>query len=414
MAPLTPTMQVLKSLHDSQRWRTLGPSDPTAAISCLALEVWQYCAGDSLVLGKSHLDELLALISACSPRQLAGVPQRQVEMFVRSEEVHFLDFWRAFRDAVVGDAVSSVRVGGLAGELESLRDRVLSLFERRLGARAKIQLWTLVGEMHRLAPTSSSPNFWRAALASLTTQNNTTDLDLMQLANILIPLIEKLDHGPLGQEIPSEAHSPGLAVRLQIYDCTLYEQLRVFNQLFAHELSPLKVGGIFHACVEVAGLEWSFDQQTDQSKPAVSCSLPRMNSQHNYRQTIFLGVTTLPKNSIADVISELIKEYPACRYHVLRRNCCTFANDLAIRLGVGGIPDWVHRFARLGAKLESAVMKAKRAVAPPSYGAPTVALPLKPADLRPSKPELEDKCSRPAEACEDAESEAVCADVLSI
>ena len=36
---------------------------------------------------------------------------------------------------------------------------------------------------------------------------------------------------------------------------------------------------------------------------------------------------------------------------MLRKNCCTFSNVLCVELGVGTIPRWLHRLARLGAGL---------------------------------------------------------------
>jgi len=48
-----------------------------------------------------------------------------------------------------------------------------------------------------------------------------------------------------------------------------------------------------------------------------------------------------------DVLTDLCEEYRGEEYHMLRRNCCHFADDFAKRLAVGGIPTWVHRLAQL-------------------------------------------------------------------
>jgi len=53
------------------------------------------------------------------------------------------------------------------------------------------------------------------------------------------------------------------------------------------------------------------------------------------------------------VISALIEDYPGHDYHILRRNCCHFADDFCRRLGVGGIPSWIHRLARVGAEIDT-------------------------------------------------------------
>ena len=44
--------------------------------------------------------------------------------------------------------------------------------------------------------------------------------------------------------------------------------------------------------------------------------------------------------------------YPGGDYDLLRRNCCHFADDFARRLGVGGIPSWIMRLAKIGAGVE--------------------------------------------------------------
>jgi len=123
--------------------------------------------------------------------------------------------------------------------------------------------------------------------------------------------------------------------------------------VLAHEWSPLKLGGVFHAGVEVGGLEWSFGFQPQESRPGVCCCLPRQHRQHHFRQTLELARTTLSDLRIQNIISELIEEYPGVDYDLLRRNCCHFADDFCSRLGVGHIPGWVHRLARAGAALES-------------------------------------------------------------
>lgn len=75
-----------------------------------------------------------------------------------------------------------------------------------------------------------------------------------------------------------------------------------------------------------------------------------------------LRATRLSEDAIAEVISQLIEEYPGDDYDLLRRNCCHFADDFCRRLGVGGIPGWVHRLARIGARFEQ-LFRSVRSVA---------------------------------------------------
>ncbi|CAE7283269.1 unnamed protein product [Symbiodinium sp. CCMP2592] len=53
---------------------------------------------------------------------------------------------------------------------------------------------------------------------------------------------------------------------------------------------------------------------------------------------------------------------PTPDYDLLRRNCCHFADDFARRLGVGGIPGWVMRLAKVGAGVEAMIASAPKPI----------------------------------------------------
>merc|ERR1712014_24929 len=65
-----------------------------------------------------------------------------------------------------------------------------------------------------------------------------------------------------------------------------------------------------------------------------------------------MGNTHCSAVDIADIIAVMIEEYPGNDYDLLRRNCCHFADDFCQRLGVGRIPAWVYRLARIGARID--------------------------------------------------------------
>jgi hypothetical protein len=52
-----------------------------------------------------------------------------------------------------------------------------------------------------------------------------------------------------------------------------------------------------------------------------------------------------------DVVKEMAKEYLGVDYDLLRKNCCTFARDACLRLGVNPeeIPSWFRNLAHAGA-----------------------------------------------------------------
>merc|ERR1719188_770523 len=148
-----------------------------------------------------------------------------------------------------------------------------------------------------------------------------------------------------------------MPVLLHIYDVSHEHGVRKLNKWLAHKRNPLKFGGVFHAGIEVNGLEWSFGMSLLDSVPGVTCSMPREHPDHRYRQTVKLRCTRLSAEEVADVISQMIEEYPGDDYNLLRRNCCHFADDFARRLGAGRLPGWVHRLARVGALVDSTMQR---------------------------------------------------------
>lgn len=197
------------------------------------------------------------------------------------------------------------------------------------------------------------------------------DFSLEELAVILLPWFQDAS-GPYWERQLAEVQrrqelrrqqerkrAKGLPVFLHIYDVSQEEQIQSLNRVLAHKYSPIKIGGVFHAGVEVLGLEWCYGGSEDETVPGVSCVPPRNHPLHHYRQTITLRRTKLSEEEIGDIISSLLEEYPGDDYDVLARNCCHFADDFCRRLQVGGIPGWLHRLARIGAGLDSAYQVAQ-------------------------------------------------------
>ena len=64
------------------------------------------------------------------------------------------------------------------------------------------------------------------------------------------------------------------------------------------------------------------------------------------------------------LIHSMAKEYMGTDYDLLRKNCCTFAHDVCLRLGVkeDDIPSWFHNAAKAGADAEDAITTAEQTV----------------------------------------------------
>lgn len=125
-------------------------------------------------------------------------------------------------------------------------------------------------------------------------------------------------------------------VYLNVYD--LNEDWLQTNNLF-HDV--LKIGGAFHAGIEVYGREWSFGRE------GISSAEPRTHEVHVYRQTIKMGTTQLGPEEIVRLIqTEAMPLWEGSSYDILRRNCCNFADFLCRYLVQKRIPKWVQRLPK--------------------------------------------------------------------
>jgi len=148
------------------------------------------------------------------------------------------------------------------------------------------------------------------------------------------------------QERVPKLHTSKLHVFLHIYDVTQESSVQWLNALFAHKLSPMKFGGVFHVGVEIDGVEWSYGYS--ERGTGVSCDFPKMDRCHHFRETIKMDVSDVTLSEFDQLIRELKQEYVGNEYHLFKRNCCHFADDLCHRLKVGEIPSWVYRLANVG------------------------------------------------------------------
>lgn len=267
---------------------------------------------------------------------------------------------------------------GLVAELETLRDRLL----RRLEEEGTLRVRAITDEAHRAERMSAHPQFWQGCAESWNWQSEFEAVCLDELTSALLKWLHdsqlweqkhkewvamqaarKEDDvfranisgilfaalAPLRRPVKEE----GMPVFLHIYDITQEKGIQKLNNILANKNSWLKFGGAFHAGVEVNGLEWSFQFTHGPTLPGVTCVAPRSHTIHNYRETIPLKNTKLDPEDIAEIIMQLADEFPGSDYDLCQRNCCTFAEEFCQRLGVGGIPPWVHRLARLAAGMEN-------------------------------------------------------------
>mmetsp|Transcript_105368 Transcript_105368/g.227151 ORF Transcript_105368/g.227151 Transcript_105368/m.227151 type:complete len:410 (-) Transcript_105368:76-1305(-) len=379
----------------------------------LALETWVDCKPNGYILEEHRVAELLPTVAARIPgaaelfrRKQPGNPSVFEKLLrPRDGKVHYLCFWSAFSKAA--QVAGANACDGLASEIETLRDGVLRLLdEKGPGLRGSephsgmmvedadptLPTWALVEEVLRAASMSVQPQFWQSAVGSMQGQMQQERLGLDELTSILLSWLHDsqlweqraassssssaapqrsdsnvssasafglpavsgtvscLGRGP---KPPKPDGAVGLQVLLHVYDVSEEESIQRINRILAHKHAPLKFGGIFHAGVEVNKLEWSYGYNASETRTGISCVEPKQHPMHHYRQTVVLRRTHVDPESIADIISDMLEEYPGDDYNLLRRNCCHFADDFCRRLGVGGIPGWIIRLARLGAGVET-------------------------------------------------------------
>lgn len=140
-------------------------------------------------------------------------------------------------------------------------------------------------------------------------------------------------------------------VKLNIYDVSGTRIVEEANKIF-RALGT----GAFHAAVEVFGKEWSF-AFCEQGSGVFQCE-PRHCSQHTYRETINMGDTDLTEEEFGALIERLRSEWQGCDYDLLRKNCCTFSNELCTALHVQEVPKWVTNLAGAGATVNKGVQEA--------------------------------------------------------
>jgi hypothetical protein len=135
---------------------------------------------------------------------------------------------------------------------------------------------------------------------------------------------------------------------------------------------------------QINGIEYAYGANNSEGTTGVFSCIPKHSPGYEYRTTLDFGARPLTKRAwvrVAEkdndtsvyrevvtyidgrqVVKEMAKEYLGSDYDLLRRNCCTFARDAALRLGIRQeeIPSWLLNLADAGAATQdTAVMALK-------------------------------------------------------
>eukprot|EP00906_Rhabdomonas_costata_P008376 RCo011949 len=152
----------------------------------------------------------------------------------------------------------------------------------------------------------------------------------------------------MGNDSPKPASDPRSPVGVQRE--TLEVKLNVYDLTSNEHLSRMGFG-IYHSGIVIYNYEFGFGGSsvvTDESVPGIF-TIPPGTATPNLKVTLLLGHSVLTRQQVSDLLAILKREWPACSYHVLKRNCNHFSEAFAERLGVGkAFPAWVNRAARFG------------------------------------------------------------------
>jgi hypothetical protein len=155
-------------------------------------------------------------------------------------------------------------------------------------------------------------------------------------------------------------------IRLHVYDLIVESAVvplfGVFELPVGQILNTLNSGlhtlgtGAYHVGVEVNGIEYAFGANEYEGITGVFTCAPMTAPGFQYRTTIDFG-DRKPRSpggrssqDARGILQGMASEYMGKEYDLLRKNCCTFAHDACVRLGIEDqeIPTWFRNLAEAG------------------------------------------------------------------
>ncbi|CAK9058733.1 unnamed protein product [Durusdinium trenchii] len=124
-------------------------------------------------------------------------------------------------------------------------------------------------------------------------------------------------------------------------------------------LHPLGLG-LFHAGLEVYGVEWSFGgcPLPPGALPytGVSPMRPRSCPCATYRESVSLGPIPISAQEVWQILVKLAARWLSHEYHPLKRNCLDFCSEFSRALRLQEVPGWLGRLASAADFLLSPVL----------------------------------------------------------
>jgi len=115
-----------------------------------------------------------------------------------------------------------------------------------------------------------------------------------------------------------------------------------------NKLQPLGLG-LFHAGLEIYGVEWSFGgtllRPGEPPVTGIHPMQPRSCPGAIYRESSSLGAIPLTAEEVWQILVGLAAGWLGTSYHPLKRNCLNFCSEFSIALQLQDVPGWVGRLA---------------------------------------------------------------------
>lgn len=159
------------------------------------------------------------------------------------------------------------------------------------------------------------------------------------------------------RDVPAdqEDQENGLEVTLHVYDIGKASRWANNFLLRHHGL------GLYHAGIEVCGLEWSYqtleDCWDDETLTGVFACEPGKNEDHVWKEKVSLGKTPLDSRGISLVIQGMSETWSAQSYHLTDKNCIHFTHMFAQSLLVADRFDWSILYGLAGYANSSPTLK---------------------------------------------------------
>lgn len=264
-----------------------------------------------------------------------------------------------------------------------------SLLDQRTSVSLPTRVSSLRGKLGRLSRTQRRSLLRRNSSKDLETTPSTIGLDTIQSLPTCTSVLshqESEARNDIVTQLKQEAkvaqrQGKPNTIKLHVYDLIHQDTLmqmpwgcmceigKCFNDVNSalHQLGT----GAYHVGVEVNGTEYAYGATNVPGKSGIFACHPMQSPGYQYRQTIDLGARALLQKRWVEVekgestvyqeVEEFVEgkeivrlmqsEYMGVDYDILRKNCCTFAHDTCVRLGVPDdeIPSWFRNLAESGA-----------------------------------------------------------------